>query len=299
MTQRLPGIGLPASDLASDGVSGSECYERSKTFVTLSLSGYLFSTDSVHVVLCGLFIGRTCRSHRTVCHRCKFRYSISNADLIFDPFGQKWPIATHPEDLSPEEIQKRAADRFGLKPAEHQQPWKQEVVSVEKFFRFSADGVMYRSDFRMKENQLRDLNQLESHLWESTNIRRGPVDAADCKGYSFLYCSSSSSPLCMTRSIKRRSWSPVQMRDEESSVNILDPKEGGSSYDRACGTGGMLLEAILIGEDLRFRGKPQRGRGTPAFKVTSCNLKAWPWPGIASTSPTPSSSTVLSWLPPS
>ncbi len=122
MTQRLPGIGLPASDLASDGVSGSECYERSKTFVTLSLSGYLFSTDSVHVVLCGLFIGRTCRSHRTVCHRCKFRYSISNADVIFDPFGQKWPIATHTEDLSPEDIQKRAADRFGQKPAEHQQP---------------------------------------------------------------------------------------------------------------------------------------------------------------------------------
>jgi len=55
----------------------------------------------------------------------------------------------------------------------------------------------------------------------------------------------------------------------------------------------------LLGKDLPFRGKPQRGRGTPAFKVTSCNLKAWPRPSIASTSPTPSPTTVLSWLPPS
>src|SRR2546427_3633658 len=27
-------------------------------------------------------------------------------------------------------------------------------------------------------------------------------------------------------------------------LNILDPKEGESIYDRACGTGGVLLEAI-------------------------------------------------------
>jgi len=29
------------------------------------------------------------------------------------------------------------------------------------------------------------LNQLESHLWESANILRGPVDAADFKTYIF------------------------------------------------------------------------------------------------------------------
>ena len=29
------------------------------------------------------------------------------------------------------------------------------------------------------------LNQLESHLWESANILRGPVDAADFKTYVF------------------------------------------------------------------------------------------------------------------
>jgi type I restriction enzyme M protein len=29
------------------------------------------------------------------------------------------------------------------------------------------------------------LSQLESHLWESANILRGPVDAADFKTYVF------------------------------------------------------------------------------------------------------------------
>src|SRR5271170_7849672 len=30
-----------------------------------------------------------------------------------------------------------------------------------------------------------NLSQLESHLWESANILRGPVDAADFKSYAF------------------------------------------------------------------------------------------------------------------
>jgi type I restriction enzyme M protein len=30
------------------------------------------------------------------------------------------------------------------------------------------------------------LNQLESHLWKSANILRGPADAADFKTYIFL-----------------------------------------------------------------------------------------------------------------
>src|SRR5258706_218374 len=34
---------------------------------------------------------------------------------ILDPFGHKWTIATHKEDLSPEEIQKRATALFGQK----------------------------------------------------------------------------------------------------------------------------------------------------------------------------------------
>ena len=34
---------------------------------------------------------------------------------IADPFGHKWTIATHKEDVSPEEIQKRAAAMFAKK----------------------------------------------------------------------------------------------------------------------------------------------------------------------------------------
>jgi len=34
---------------------------------------------------------------------------------ILDPFGHKWTIATHKEDVSPEEMQKRAAAMFGNK----------------------------------------------------------------------------------------------------------------------------------------------------------------------------------------
>lgn len=52
------------------------------------------------------------------------------------------------------------------------------------------------------------LSELESHLWESANILRGPVDAADFKTYIF--------PLLFFKRI----------------------------YDPACGTGGMLLAAV-------------------------------------------------------
>ena len=34
---------------------------------------------------------------------------------ILDPFGYKWTIATHIEDVSPEEMQCRAAEMFGQK----------------------------------------------------------------------------------------------------------------------------------------------------------------------------------------
>jgi len=34
---------------------------------------------------------------------------------ILDPFGHKWTIATHKEDVSPEEMKKRAAAMFGNK----------------------------------------------------------------------------------------------------------------------------------------------------------------------------------------
>ena len=37
----------------------------------------------------------------------------------------------------------------------------------------------------MAQKQTVGVEQLESHLWESANILRGPVDAADFKTYNF------------------------------------------------------------------------------------------------------------------
>ena len=49
------------------------------------------------------------------------------------------------------------------------------------------------------------LGQLESHLWESANILRGPVDAADFKTYIFRSCSSSASVTSGTTSTRKSS----------------------------------------------------------------------------------------------
>jgi hypothetical protein len=43
-----------------------------------------------------------------------FEFNASNRTVL-DPFGQKWTIATHVEDVSPEEMQKRAAALLGAK----------------------------------------------------------------------------------------------------------------------------------------------------------------------------------------
>ncbi len=32
---------------------------------------------------------------------------------VADPFGHEWAIATHVEDVAPEEMQRRMAERFG------------------------------------------------------------------------------------------------------------------------------------------------------------------------------------------
>ena len=33
--------------------------------------------------------------------------------MITDPFGHRWSFATHKEDVSPEEVQRRAKELFG------------------------------------------------------------------------------------------------------------------------------------------------------------------------------------------
>ena len=72
VTHRPRGRGLRSSGLASDRMSESQCHECSNSLVPPS-RGHLFITDSVHPVLSGLFVGRICRAHRTVCRKCKSR----------------------------------------------------------------------------------------------------------------------------------------------------------------------------------------------------------------------------------
>src|SRR5438445_12358525 len=70
---------LPASSLASDSVSQSECYERSNSVIPLMHRKHFICRESVHLVWFSHFNRCICRPHRSVCHRGEFRYSISNA----------------------------------------------------------------------------------------------------------------------------------------------------------------------------------------------------------------------------
>jgi uncharacterized glyoxalase superfamily protein PhnB len=38
--------------------------------------------------------------------------------MVVDPFGNRWQIATHKEDVAPEEMQRRSAEAFASAPAE-------------------------------------------------------------------------------------------------------------------------------------------------------------------------------------
>jgi PhnB protein len=40
--------------------------------------------------------------------------------IFVDPFGHKWTVATHIEDLSPQEMARRAKEQFGLSDASPQ-----------------------------------------------------------------------------------------------------------------------------------------------------------------------------------
>ena len=61
---------------------------------------------------------------RAVAAGAKVKEALSNKfygdrnGRVADPFGHEWSIATHVEDLTPEEISKRAAAQFGAPPKE-------------------------------------------------------------------------------------------------------------------------------------------------------------------------------------
>ena len=73
-------------------------------------------------------------------------------------------------------------------------------------------------------NQTFELSQLESHLWESANILRGPVDAANKKACEFY----------TPRSVVRLM------------IDMLDPREGETIYDPACGTDAILANSANL-----------------------------------------------------
>ena len=75
-------------------MSESECYERSNSFVTLTPSGHLFSTDSVHVVIRWPFYWSHLPGSLDRMSQMQLQKSIINADNILAPFGHKWTIAT-------------------------------------------------------------------------------------------------------------------------------------------------------------------------------------------------------------
>ena len=66
-------------------------------------------------------------------------------------------------------------------------------------------------------------------------------------------------------------------------VNILDPKEGETIYDSACGTGGMLLAALqhvqeARGALIRSAGTSQGYRRAPAATTPGCSTCSPRWP---------------------
>ncbi len=64
---------------------------------------------------CDAVIARAVASGAKVLRPVRDQFYGDRSGTVLDPFGHKWTIATHKEDLSAEELQKRAAALFGQK----------------------------------------------------------------------------------------------------------------------------------------------------------------------------------------
>jgi len=64
---------------------------------------------------CDAVTARAVASGATVLRPVQDQFYGDRSGTVLDPFGHKWTIATHKEDLSPAELQKRAAALFGQK----------------------------------------------------------------------------------------------------------------------------------------------------------------------------------------
>jgi PhnB protein len=60
-------------------------------------------------------VGRAVSAGAKVLRPVQKQFYGDRSGTIADPFGHKWTIATRAQDVSPEEIQKRAAALFGKK----------------------------------------------------------------------------------------------------------------------------------------------------------------------------------------
>jgi len=64
---------------------------------------------------CDAVTARAVASGAKVLRPVQDQFYGDRSGTVLDPFGHKWTIATHTEDLSAEELQKRAAALFGQK----------------------------------------------------------------------------------------------------------------------------------------------------------------------------------------
>jgi hypothetical protein len=118
------------------------------------------------------------------------------------------------------------------------------------------------------------LAQLESHLWGAANILRGsPVDRTDWNENLIKTFADA------TKKKAGEFYTPRSV--VRLMIEILDPQEGETIYDPACGTGGMLLAAV---EHVRAEGGDPRtffgklygqpvGWGDEGTPTRSCRLE--------------------------
>jgi PhnB protein len=59
------------------------------------------------------FVGRAVAAGAKLLQPVQDQFYGDRSGAITDPFGHRWTVATHKEDVSPEEMKKRAAALFG------------------------------------------------------------------------------------------------------------------------------------------------------------------------------------------
>ena len=69
----------------------------------------------LYVADCDAMFARAVSLGAKVIEPLKDHFYGDRSGTMLDPFGHKWTLATHTEDVAPEELEKRAAAAFGTK----------------------------------------------------------------------------------------------------------------------------------------------------------------------------------------